>query len=186
MNTQGTAARGVTDDLASAVPLLTGHLATETATEAESPADDFRSWIWADDDDADALGELHRRKLRDTARRLIDREADTIARGGQPRDLAWLAQEIPEQHPRYALVRALARQTGTPLTPQYPNGDAARRHARRVREAAHLGSLLQQFQRAAAHVMRSAHHRSAAFALRLAQPWRRATTPRAPACPGLA
>ena len=85
-----------------------------------------------------------------------------------------------------ALVRALARQTGTPLTPQYPNGDAARRHARRVREAAHLGSLLQQFQRAAAHVMRSAHHRSAAFALRLAQPWRRATTPRAPACPGLA
>jgi hypothetical protein len=160
-----------------------------TTAHAEQPpaplaADDFTAWVWADDDDPDALGELHRRTMRDRARRQLDREAAALARGAtlHRSALAWAARQLPAGHPHARTVRALAHRAG--VTNDLPTGTLGaelRRAARAALSAALCAST-------AAHTptaIRAAEHRAAA----IMRPPIRATAhrpPRAPSRAGLA
>ncbi|WP_159078242.1 hypothetical protein [Homoserinimonas hongtaonis] len=176
-----TALRGVTSAIVVAARLLTGRRLG--ATRAKQ---DFRDWICAADADPAELSELHRRMLRDKARRLIDREAALIARGQRSRDLGWIAQEIPATHSQAVAVRALALHTGASVTPEYPSGFPERLRARRETTAHHLDGLRQDSAHNSARALRIAHARAASLALRLALAWQRPCAPRAPASTRLA
>lgn len=88
---------------------------TAHSAQALAPldADDFTGWAFADDGDPDALGELHRRALRDRARRALERDAAALARGAalHRSALRWAAQQLPADHPHARAVRALAHRT---------------------------------------------------------------------------
>jgi hypothetical protein len=177
----GQATRGVTHAFAAAARLLKLNRAP-----APSAPDEFRKWLWADDGDLEELGELNRRMMRDRALRLLDREAELIARGHRSRDLAWIAQELPATHPRRAAVRAFAFRIGVPLAFEYSKAHRARLRARLEAAAQRLDELDSTQTRAAGRSMRDAHELSATLALQLAFPWRRALDPRAPAADRLA
>jgi hypothetical protein len=90
-----------------------------TDHDADDFSDNFTAWMWADDGDADGIGELHRRFLRDRARRALERDAAALARGRalQRSTLTWTAQSLPTDHPRRRAVLALALRTRTPIEP---------------------------------------------------------------------
>lgn len=147
---------------------------------AELHAGDFLAWAWADDAHPDDLGELHRRALRDRARRALDRDAAEVARGIPRRaaDLEWAAQHLPSDHPRRAAVRALAARTGVPLEYVPLRERAASLRAERQHAARELTALITA---SVPLALREAHTGAAIAALRAAVIQRVTRAPRAPA-----
>ena len=147
---------------------------------AELHARDFIAWAWADDAHPDGLGELHRRALRDRARRALDRDAAEIAWGIPRRaaDLEWAAQQLPTDHPRRAAVRALASRTGAPLEYVPLRERAASLRAEREHAARELTALITA---SVPLALREAHTGATIAALRAAVVQRVIRAPRAPA-----
>ncbi|TFV81988.1 hypothetical protein E4V99_13685 [Microbacterium sp. dk485] len=156
----------------------------DAATRAELHAADFLAWALAEDAHLESNGELHRRALRDRAARALDRDAAAIARGIPARrsDLEWLAQQLPEDHPHRAAVRALAQRSGVPASSAPAQERIAALRAACEHAAAELRALMAA---AVPLALRAAHAGAARAALRAVAAWRRPCAPRAPAPAGL-
>lgn len=168
----------------------TPHGARRALAPADAPARpelheaDFLAWLQSEDAHTDNPGELHRRALRDRARRALDRDAAAIARGipARPAALEWVAQQLPDEHPHRAAVRALAQRSGVPAEPLPMPERAAAHRAERERAGVELRALITA---AVALALREAHARAANAALRAGAVWRLPRAPRAPAPVGL-
>lgn len=143
----------------------------DAAAHPEPRNPDFLAWALADDAHPDDLGELHRRALRDRARRAMDADAEAIARGIPARraSLEWLAQQLPNNHPNRAAVRALARRAGMPVRPIPLHERRAALIAARDRACAELRAMISA---AVPLALREAHARAATASLRSAPVWR--------------
>lgn len=170
------------------IPNPRGALRAITPAHAATLADprDSSFLVWARGEDAhpDDLGELQRRALRDRARRAMDAEAAAVARGIPARSdsLEWLAQQLPDDHPNRAAVRALAQRTGVPTHTISLRERRATLIAARDRASAELRAMISA---AVPLALREAHARAATAALRAAPVWRLPRAPRAPAPAGL-
>ncbi|MFF0910135.1 hypothetical protein ACFWZW_05530 [Microbacterium enclense] len=156
----------------------------ETSDPAELHRASFLEWVRADDAHADDLGELHRRALRDRARRVMDAEAAAVVRGIPARSdsLEWFAQQLPDDHPNRAAVRALAQRAGISTRAISLRERRAALIAARDRASAELRAMIFA---AVPLALREAHARAATAALRAAPVWRLPRAPRAPAPTGL-
>lgn len=151
---------------------------------AELDGASFLEWVQAADAHPDDLGELHRRALRDRARRVMDADAAAVALGMPARrdSLEWLARQLPDDHPNRAAVLALAQRAGVPTRAISLRERRTALIAARDRASAELRAMISA---AVPLALREAHARAATAALRAAPAWWLPRAPRAPAPAGL-